>query len=58
MSAIAKFKKPLLIAGSLVGGYFIYKAIKNRQPSQGTALLNDESAAKAKGQSLSYTQAT
>jgi hypothetical protein len=58
MAAIAKFQKPLLIAGSLVGGYFIYKAIKNRQPSQGTALLNDESAAKAKGQSLSYTQAT
>ena len=58
MSVITKYKKPLLIAGSLVGGYFIYKALKNRQPSQGAALLNDEAAAKAKGQTLSYTQAT
>ena len=58
MSVITKYKKPLLIAGSLVGGYFIYKAIKNRKPSQGAALLNDEAAAKAKGQKLSYTQAS
>lgn len=58
MSVITKYKKPLLIAGSLVGGYFLYKVIKNRQPSQGAALLNDEAAAKAKGQTLSYTQAS
>lgn len=58
MAAITKFKKPLLIAGSLVGGYFLYKVIKNRKPSQGSALLNDEAAAKAKGQSLTYTQTT
>lgn len=58
MSLITKYKKPLAIAASLVGGYFLYKVIKNRKPSQGAALLNDEAAAKAKGQSLSYTQAT
>lgn len=58
MSAVTKYKKPLLATAALVGGYLIYKAVKNRQPSQGTALLNDEAAAKAKGQSLSYTQAT
>jgi hypothetical protein len=58
MSVITKYKKPLLIAGSLVGGYFLYKVIKNRKPSQGAALLNDEAAAKAKGQTLSYTQAS
>lgn len=58
MSVITKYKKPITIAASLVGGFFLYKAIKNRKPSQGTALLNDEAAAKAKGQSLSYTQAT
>jgi len=54
--AITKYKKPLAIAASLVGGFLIYKAIKNRKPSQGTALLNDEAAAKAKGQAVSYTQ--
>ena len=58
MSVITKYKKPLIVTAALVGGYFIYKAVKNRQPSQGAALLNDEAAAKAKGQSLSYTQAT
>ena len=58
MSAVTKYKKPLLATAALVGGYLIYKAVKNRQPSQGTALLNDEAAAKAKGQTLSYTQAT
>jgi len=58
MSAITKYKKPLIATAAIVGGYLVYKAIKNRQPSQGTALLNDEAAAKAKGQSLSYTQAT
>ena len=58
MSAITKYKKPLIATAAVVGGYLVYKAIKNRQPSQGTALLNDEAAAKAKGQSLSYTQAT
>jgi hypothetical protein len=58
MSVLTKYKKPLIATAAVVGGYLIYKAIKNRQPSQGTALLNDEAAAKAKGQSLSYTQAT
>lgn len=58
MSAVTKYKKPLMATAALVGGYLIYKAVKNRQPSQGTALLNDEAAAKAKGQTLSYTQAT
>lgn len=58
MSAVTKYKKPLIATAAVVGGYLVYKAIKNRQPSQGTALLNDEAAAKAKGQSLSYTQAT
>ena len=58
MSVITKYKKPLIATAAIVGGYLVYKAIKNRQPSQGTALLNDEAAAKAKGQSLSYTQAT
>lgn len=58
MAAITKYKKPLLIAGSLLGGFLLYKAIKNRKPSQGTALLNDEAIAKAKGQALSYTQTT
>jgi len=58
MSAIKKYKKPLIATAAIVGGYLIYKAVKNRQPSQGAALLNDEAAAKAKGQSLSYTQAT
>ena len=58
MSAITKYKKPLIATAAVVGGYLVYKAMKNRQPSQGTALLNDEAAAKAKGQSLSYTQAT
>jgi len=58
MSVITKYKKPLIATAAVVGGYLVYKAIKNRQPSQGTALLNDEAAAKAKGQSLSYTQAT
>lgn len=58
MSVIKKYKKPLIATAAVVGGYLVYKAIKNRQPSQGTALLNDEAAAKAKGQSLSYTQAT
>ena len=58
MAAIIKYKKPLIVAGSLVGAYFIYKAIKNRKLSQGAALLNDEAIAKAKGQTLSYTQAT
>ena len=58
MSVIKKYKKPLIATAAVVGGYLVYKAMKNRQPSQGTALLNDEAAAKAKGQSLSYTQAT
>jgi len=58
MSAVTKYKKPLIATAAVVGGYLVYKAIKNRQPSQGTALLNDEAAAKAKGQTLSYTQAT
>jgi hypothetical protein len=58
MSVVTKYKKPLIATAAVVGGYLVYKAIKNRQPSQGTALLNDEAAAKAKGQSLSYTQAT
>ena len=58
MSFIKKYKKPLIATAAVVGGYLVYKAMKNRQPSQGTALLNDEAAAKAKGQSLSYTQAT
>ena len=58
MSAVTKYKKPLIATAAVVGGYLVYKAIKNRQQSQGTALLNDEAAAKAKGQSLSYTQAT
>jgi hypothetical protein len=58
MSVITKYKKPLIATAAVVGGYLVYKAIKNRKPSQATALLNDESAAKAKGQSLSYTQAT
>lgn len=58
MSVITKYKKPLIAAGALVGGFLIYKAIKNRKPSQGTALLNDEAVAKSKGQSLTYTQTT
>ena len=58
MSVVTKYKKPLIATAAVVGGYLVYKAIKNRQPSQGTALLNDEAAAKAKGQSLSYTQGT
>jgi len=58
MSAITKYKKPLIATAAVVGGYLIYKAFKNRKPSQGTALLNDEAAAKAKGQRLSYSEAT
>ena len=58
MAAITKFKKPLIVAGSLVGGYFLYKVIKNRKPSQSTTMANDEAIAKAKGQALSYTQTT
>jgi hypothetical protein len=58
MEAITKYKKPIIIAGSLLGGYILYKAIKNRKISQGIALLNDEAAAKAKGQALTYTQTT
>ncbi|MEI8285719.1 MAG: hypothetical protein WCG15_00320 [Actinomycetes bacterium] len=58
MSVIKKYKKPLIATAAVVVGYLVYKTIKNRQPSQGAALLNDEAAAKAKGQSLSYTQAT
>ena len=58
MAAITKFKKPLIVAGSLVGGYFLYKVIKNRKPTQAATMANDEAIAKAKGQALSYTQTT
>lgn len=54
--AITKYKKPLIATAAVLGGFLVYKAIKNRKPSQGTALLNDEAAAKAKGQAVSYTQ--
>ena len=58
MSVIKKYKKPLIATAAVVVGYLVYKTIKNRQPSQGAALLNDEAAAKAKGQRLSYSEAT
>ena len=56
MATIQKLKTPLIVAGSVVGGYLIYKAIKNRKPTQTTALANDEAAFKAKGQSPTLTQ--
>jgi hypothetical protein len=52
---IKKYKTPLMIAGAALVGYTFYRVYRKRNPTDASALTQDEKDAKAKGQNLSYT---
>jgi hypothetical protein len=52
---IKKYKTPLMIAGVALVGYTFYRVYRKRNPTDASALTQDEKDAKAKGQNLSYT---
>jgi hypothetical protein len=54
-STLKKYQYPLIITGVALAGYLGYKWYRKRNPTDESSLSADEKAAKAKGQSLSYT---
>jgi len=52
---LKKYKTPLMIAGAALVGYTFYRVYRKRNPTDASALTQDEKDAKAKGQNLSYT---
>ena len=52
---IKKYKTPLMIAGVALVGYTFYRVYRKRNPTDASALTQDEKDARAKGQALSYT---
>lgn len=52
---IKKYKTPLIVTGVAILGYTFYKVYRKRNPTDASALAQDEKDAKLKGQALSYT---
>jgi hypothetical protein len=52
---IKKYKTPLMVAGVALVGYTFYRVYRKRNPTDASALTQDEKDARAKGQALSYT---
>lgn len=52
---VKKYQLPLIIGGVAIAGYLGYKWYRKKNPTDESSLSADEKAAKAKGQSLSYT---
>jgi len=52
---IKKYKTPLMVAGVALVGYTFYRVYRKRNPTDASALTQDEKDARAKGQNLSYT---
>jgi hypothetical protein len=52
---IKKYKTPLMIAGAALVGYTFYRVYRKRNPTDASALTQDEKDARSKGQNLSYT---
>ena len=52
---VKKYQVPLIIGGVAIAGYLGYKWYRKKNPTDESSLSADEKAAKAKGQSLSYT---
>jgi hypothetical protein len=52
---IKKYKTPLIVTGVAIVGYTFYKVYRKRNPTDASALAQDEKDAKLKGQALSYT---
>jgi len=52
---IKKYKTPLIVTGVAIVGYTFYRVYRKRNPTDASALANDERDAKLKGQALSYT---
>lgn len=57
-SIVKKYQVPLIITGVALAGYLGYKYYRKKNPTNESSLTADEKAAKAKGQSLSYTLTT
>jgi hypothetical protein len=58
LETIKKYKKPLIITSVGVLGYVAYRVYRKRNPTDASALAQDEKDAKLKGQVLSYTLAS
>jgi hypothetical protein len=52
---IKKYKTPLIVTGVAILGYTFYRVYRKRNPTDASALAQDEKDAKLKGQALSYT---
>ena len=52
---LKKYKTPLIVTGVAIGGYIAYRVYRKRNPTNASAMAQDEKDAKLKGQVLSYT---
>ena len=52
---LKKYKTPLIVTGVAIGGYIAYRVYRKKNPTDASALAQDEKDAKLKGQVLSYT---
>ena len=52
---LKKYKTPLIVTGVAIGGYIAYRVYRKRNPTDASAMAQDEKDAKLKGQVLSYT---
>lgn len=55
IDTIKKYKTPIIVASVGLVGYIGYRVYRKRNPSDASALAQDERDAKLKGQVLSYT---
>ena len=55
METLKKYQTPLIVTGIGVLGYIGYRVYRKRNPTDASALTQDEKDARLKGQALSYT---